>query len=203
MFDCLCQVGKKKHLLASDDRITHELIDLYCFYGDNSKEDVKLHAFGNLYRCHRIKLLTRFLHSFILKTDIKEEFRVIPKSVQVAAGDSIVLQCSAPKAQPEPSIRWLKNNQPLSTATAGDFFIGDNQQQSLTPPPSPSSSSSHHQFQAQNGDKLERIKVLSSGFLRILNVVVEDQGRYSCVAENMAGSRESPSAILNVYGKKF
>ena len=136
---------------------------------------------------------------FFSIADIKEEFRVIPKSVQVAAGDSIVLQCSAPKAQPEASIRWLKNGQPLETATSGDSFVADHQ-----PHQPPHSYHQLHPNQAAisvSNDKLDRIKVLSSGSLRILNVVVEDQGRYGCVAENMAGNRESPSAMLSVHGK--
>lgn len=118
-------------------------------------------------------------------TDIKEEFRVIPKTVSVAAGESIVLQCSAPKAQPEAKIHWLKNGNLLELNEANQI----NPKQS-------------HSMDDQLLDGvLEHVKILSSGALRILNVGVQDRGRYSCVATNIAGVRESPPALLSVNGK--
>lgn len=117
---------------------------------------------------------------------------MIPKSVQVIAGDSIVLQCTAPKSQPEASIRWMKEGQPIEAATSGPddsiMFI-------------PSLAAAAGSSADSPLDTVERVKVLSSGALRILNVQLADRGRYSCVAENMAASRESPPALLSVYGE--
>ena len=44
---------------------------------------------------------------------------------------------------------------------------------------------------------------LSGTNLQINNVQPEDNGRYQCIAQNMAGSRESPQAQLNVRGIFF
>jgi hypothetical protein len=125
---------------------------------------------------------------------MKEEFRIIPKSVQVVAGESIVLQCSAPKSQPEATIRWLKEGQPLAAAPSGP--------DSLYASADPTLLDGVLNVPVDTSlDTLERVKVLSSGALRILNVQLADRARYSCVAENMAASRESPPALLSVYRK--
>lgn len=45
--------------------------------------------------------------------DLQTEFRTVPQPVQGIAGDSVVLECQAPRGHPEPQIRWKKNGQSL------------------------------------------------------------------------------------------
>lgn len=46
-----------------------------------------------------------------------------------------------------------------------------------------------------------RIKLVPGGSLRINDVRPNDAGRYTCIAENTIGTKESPPAILEVSGK--
>lgn len=46
-----------------------------------------------------------------------------------------------------------------------------------------------------------RIKLIPGGSLRINDVRPHDAGRYTCIAENLIGTKESPPAILEVSGK--
>ncbi len=46
-----------------------------------------------------------------------------------------------------------------------------------------------------------RVVVESEGSLAIRGVRKEDGGRYQCIAENLAGARETPSVRLGVHGK--
>lgn len=40
-----------------------------------------------------------------------------------------------------------------------------------------------------------------TGDLIIRHVLASDEGKYQCVAHNMAATRESPAISLSVYGK--
>ena len=133
----------------------------------------------------------------MISLDIQKDFRVVPKSVQANSGDTVHLQCIPPKAQPEASIRWLKDGQPFldSNGLATTF----NRQPTF-------SHLSSHSINDEAVDSfplsdIERIKLLSGGSLRFLNVQSKDNGRYSCVAENFVDARESPPALLTVFGK--
>lgn len=149
------------------------------------------------YIFHLLKFFLIFFFNFLFISDIQKEFRVVPKSVQASLGDSVYLQCVGPKAQPEASIRWLKNGQPFIDLN------GLNQQTEFSH--SSSSFIQQHLSNDENSNGLhpsdsERFKLLSGG-LRIFNVQPRDNGRYSCVAENFVDTRESPPALLTVYGK--
>lgn len=52
-----------------------------------------------------------------------------------------------------------------------------------------------------NTGKDRRIKVVNPGNLVISEVRQSDEGRYACVAENMAGIRESLPVHMTVHGK--
>lgn len=107
------------------------------------------------------------------------------------------LQCLAPKAQPEATVRWLKDGQPFIDSNGLVF----NQQPTFAH----SSSQPSDEVVDNNGpfplSDAERIKLLSGGTLRLLNAQPKDNGRYSCVAENFVDTRESAPALLTVFGK--
>ena len=46
-----------------------------------------------------------------------------------------------------------------------------------------------------------RVKVTENGDLVVRHVLPSDEGKYQCVAHNMAGTRESPIVPLSVHGE--
>ncbi|GFU30687.1 roundabout homolog 2 [Nephila pilipes] len=97
---------------------------------------------------------------------LREDFRVVPKVVSAAVGDSSTLECTPPKGHPEPNVRWRKDGEVVNTGKG-------------------------------------RIRIVPPGNLVISEVRQSDEGRYTCIAENMAGMRESLPVHMAVHVKPF
>ena len=55
---------------------------------------------------------------------IRDEFREQPQSVEVSGGSEAVLGCRPPRGEPEPRVRWKKDDQPLRVS---DRIVVDEQ----------------------------------------------------------------------------
>uniref|UniRef100_A0A2S2Q4Y0 Roundabout 2 n=1 Tax=Sipha flava TaxID=143950 RepID=A0A2S2Q4Y0_9HEMI len=96
----------------------------------------------------------------LIVTYLKQDFRVQPKDVTPASGDTAVLECDPPKGHPEPFVVWHKNGQPMPADEKKRWYIQD------------------------------------TGNLIIRDVKSEDDGSYTCVANNLAGVRRSKPILL-------
>ena len=47
---------------------------------------------------------------------IGSDFRDQPKNVDAAQGSDVVIDCRPPKGEPEPRVRWRKDNDPVKSA---------------------------------------------------------------------------------------
>jgi len=45
----------------------------------------------------------------MLRAAVREEFRAEPVDTDVVVGETATLQCRAPRGEPEPRVRWLKD----------------------------------------------------------------------------------------------
>ncbi len=57
---------------------------------------------------------------------MREEFKVMPKNVRVAAGETAVMECAPPRGFPEPVISWKRNGEKLNTGTGRIRLTGSN-----------------------------------------------------------------------------
>ena len=44
---------------------------------------------------------------------LRDEFRSWPVDTEAVVGDRVTLQCSPPRGDPPPTVRWLRGGQPL------------------------------------------------------------------------------------------
>ncbi|XP_022900690.1 roundabout homolog 2-like [Onthophagus taurus] len=63
---------------------------------------------------------------------LRDDFRATPSDTKVAAGETALLQCGAPKGHPDPTVYWKKNNKALETdgrrvrlVDGGNLMISD------------------------------------------------------------------------------
>lgn len=59
------------------------------------------------------KNLREIHHPVVIFADLKQDFRVQPKDVNPASGDTAIMECDPPKGHPEPSVAWHKNGQAM------------------------------------------------------------------------------------------
>ncbi|XP_054715413.1 roundabout homolog 2-like [Uloborus diversus] len=97
---------------------------------------------------------------------LREDFRLSPKPVRAAMGESAILECVPPRGHPEPTVRWRKDSEVVGVGGG-------------------------------------RFRLVGPGNLVIGDVRQSDEGLYRCLAENLAGMRESPPAALTVHVKPF
>lgn len=102
--------------------------------------------------------------SFFFFPVLREDFRLSPKPIQAAMGESAILECVPPKGHPDPTVRWRKDGEYINT-NKGRFHLA------------------------------------GPGNLVINDVRQSDEGHYRCVAENVAGIRESLPAAMTVHGE--
>ena len=54
-----------------------------------------------------------FQHNNFNFSDMKDEFRAVPRDTDVILGESLVLECSPPKGDPEPVVKWKKDGESI------------------------------------------------------------------------------------------
>jgi roundabout, axon guidance receptor 2 len=55
--------------------------------------------------------VARSRNATLLVATMQTEFRLDPEDVQVALGETAIMECGGPKGNPEPIISWRKNGQ--------------------------------------------------------------------------------------------
>ncbi|RWS14759.1 roundabout 1-like protein, partial [Dinothrombium tinctorium] len=54
----------------------------------------------------------------------REEFKIIPKSLGVVAGDTAILECTPPRGNPEPVVSWKKDGKLINLGTSRVRLLG-------------------------------------------------------------------------------
>ena len=58
-----------------------------------------------------------------LSSDLRDDFRTMPKDTDVAIGDETTLKCSPPKGHPPPVVRWKKDGEYLDLTSSSRYEI--------------------------------------------------------------------------------
>ena len=75
-----------------------------------------------------MKKITRYGHNWLINSsnyfsDLRDDFRTMPKDTDVAIGDETTLKCSPPKGHPPPVIRWKKDGEYLDLTSSSRYEI--------------------------------------------------------------------------------
>ena len=68
----------------------------------------------NLYNCRSVDRCKLFLSL----ADMKEEFRAVPSDTSAVVGADVVLECSPPKGNPPPVVKWRKDGDNLDLTSS-------------------------------------------------------------------------------------
>ena len=77
-------------------------------------------------------LLGVFFHNFyeefllftiFVFTDMRDDFRILPKDTDVSVGQDTILKCSPPKGHPSPEVRWKKDGDFLDLTSSNRYKI--------------------------------------------------------------------------------
>lgn len=121
----------------------------------------------------------------------------MPEPSRSVVGESVRLQCQAPRGQPEAEVTWRKNG--VSIGAWDDDLALDKERYTAL-----HSNCLLRYFIINITNAIiiyyYRIHVEETGDLIIRHVLASDEGKYQCVAHNMAATRESPAVSLSVYG---
>lgn len=63
--------------------------------------------------------MVRSPKSLIYIVVLRDDFRVEPRDVQVAAGEPALLECVPPRGVPDPSVHWLKDGEAYDVEVNG------------------------------------------------------------------------------------
>uniref|UniRef100_A0A8C7YR22 Roundabout guidance receptor 1 n=1 Tax=Oryzias sinensis TaxID=183150 RepID=A0A8C7YR22_9TELE len=105
----------------------------------------------------------------------------------VAVGEPAVLECQPPRGHPEPTISWRKDGANL-----------DDRDERITVTNNNLTKNTHHLEISASSNCQKGCFFIRSGKLMITNTLKTDAGKYTCVATNMLGERESETAELTV-----
>ncbi len=64
-------------------------------------------------------------HTGICVLVMNDYFQMMPMSMRIGQGDTAVLKCLAPKANPRPEVSWLKNGEPVNPMDSKRIHITD------------------------------------------------------------------------------
>uniref|UniRef100_A0A182V3E7 Roundabout n=1 Tax=Anopheles merus TaxID=30066 RepID=A0A182V3E7_ANOME len=138
---------------------------------------------------------------------LREEFRLEPQHTRVAQGETVLLECGPPKGIPEPTLWWRKNGQKLEVEASKRIRIVDGVKPFLIRGPHDQTvvEGTSVTFQCRVGGDpmpdvlwrrsasggnmpLNRVHILEDRSLRLEDVVLDDEGEYSCEADNAVGA---------------
>ena len=144
---------------------------------------------------------------FLVPTVLRDDFREEPADSVAVTGDTVVLGCLPPRAYPLPTVQWMKDemmltpNERVQLMPDGNLMISEVSLVAgyvlfcglLTPPSTESMSTKSLEY-SWFINYFYSLSCFSS------QVRTEDEGTFTCTAQNMIGSRASRSAMLTVRG---